>query len=102
MAPSVLNRATRVGPPSPIVIEKLVHRAEGRDDAESRTSSLRLSVLSEDRLQAAVMLAKKDLRRKRQESISRLSVEHPMERSQNTSPQKNNTDHSFQVITKTD
>ncbi|XP_056613620.1 protein moonraker isoform X2 [Triplophysa dalaica] len=97
VAPSVLNRATRVGPPSPILIEKLVHRAEGRDDAESCTSSLRLSVLSEDRLQAAVMLAKKDLRRKRQESISRLSVEHPMERSQNTSPQKNNTDHSFQV-----
>ncbi|KAA0702050.1 Protein moonraker [Triplophysa tibetana] len=97
VAPSVLNRATRVGPPSPIVIEKLVHRAEGRDDAESCTSSLRLSVLSEDRLQAAVMLAKKDLRRKRQESISHLSVEHLLERSQNTSPQKNNTDHSFQV-----
>ncbi|XP_057207914.1 protein moonraker [Triplophysa rosa] len=97
VAPSVLNRATRVGPPSPIMIEKLVHRAKGRDDVDSCTSSLRLSVLSEDRLQAAVMLAKKDLRRKRQESISRMSVEHPLERSQNTSRQKNNMDHSFQV-----
>lgn len=98
VAPSVFNRATRVGPPSPIVIERLVHRAEGRDDVESCTSSLRLSVLSEDRLQAAVRLAKKDLRRKRQESISRLSVEHTLERSQNASPQKTNMDHSFQVI----
>ncbi|XP_026780725.3 protein moonraker isoform X3 [Pangasianodon hypophthalmus] len=71
---NVLNRATRVGPPGPIVIEKLVaHREQQHDAGESCSSSLRLSVLSEDQLQAAVRLAKKDLRRKRQESINSLS-----------------------------
>lgn len=97
VAPSVLNRATRVGHPTSIMIEKLVHRAEGQDDVESCTSSLHLSVLSEEKLQAAVRLARRDLLRKRQESISHSSLDHPWERSQNTSPQKNNMDHSFQV-----
>lgn len=87
-----------MGHPTPIVIEKLVHRAEGQDDVESCTSSVRLSVLSEERLQAAVRLARRDLRRKRQESISHSSLDHPLERSQNTSPQKNNMGYSFQVI----
>ncbi|XP_017550425.1 protein moonraker isoform X6 [Pygocentrus nattereri] len=76
MPSSVLNRATRVGPPAPIVIEKLVPQRERQDDGESCSSSLRLSVLSQDRLQAAVRLAKRDLHRKRQEAInSHLSVE---------------------------
>lgn len=70
---NVLNRATQVGPPGPIVIEKLMTHQEKRDAAESCSSSLRLSVLSEDQLQAAVRLAKKDLRRIRQESINSLS-----------------------------
>lgn len=96
VAPSVYNRATRVRPPSPILIEKLARRTQGQDDVESCTSSLRLSVLSEERLQAAVKLARRDLSRKRQESISRLSLE-PAERSDNTSPQRNNMDDSFQV-----
>ncbi|XP_036418082.1 protein moonraker isoform X3 [Colossoma macropomum] len=76
MPGSVLNRATRAGPPAPIVIEKLIPHRERQDDGESCSSSLRLSVLSEDRLQAAVRLAKRDLHRKRQESInSHLSVD---------------------------
>ncbi|KAI4898730.1 hypothetical protein NFI96_024102 [Prochilodus magdalenae] len=70
MPSSILNRATRVGPPSPIVIEKLVLPKERQDDGESCSSSLHLSVVSEDRLQAALRLAKRDLRRKRQESIN--------------------------------
>ncbi|XP_066520504.1 protein moonraker isoform X2 [Hoplias malabaricus] len=73
MPSSVLNRATRVTPPAPIVIEKLVPRRERQDDGESCNSSLCLSVLSEERLQAAVKLAKRDLRRKRQESMNSLS-----------------------------
>ncbi|XP_073718819.1 protein moonraker isoform X2 [Misgurnus anguillicaudatus] len=96
VAPSVYNRATRVRPPSPILIEKLAHRTQGQDDVESCTSSLRLSVLSEERLQAAVRLARRDLSRKRQESVSRLSLE-PAERSHDTSPQRNSMDHSFQA-----
>ncbi|KAL7831898.1 hypothetical protein AOLI_G00294460 [Acnodon oligacanthus] len=76
MPSSVLNRATRVGLPAPIVIEKLVPQRERQDDGESCSSSLRLSVLSQDRLEAAVRLAKRDVHRKRQEAInSRLSVE---------------------------
>ncbi|KAF5904366.1 protein moonraker isoform X1, partial [Clarias magur] len=70
---SILNRATRAGPPGPIVIEKLVAHWERQEAVESCSSSLRLSVLSEDQLQAAVRLAKKDLHRKRQESIDCLS-----------------------------
>ncbi|XP_056127048.1 protein moonraker isoform X2 [Rhinichthys klamathensis goyatoka] len=97
MAPSVLNRATGVGPPSPIVIEKLIPRLERQDDMESCSSSLRLSVLSEERLQAAVRLARRDLRRKRQESISRSSLE-PAERSQIISPERSNTDYSPHVV----
>ncbi|MCI4385878.1 hypothetical protein PGIGA_G00055740 [Pangasianodon gigas] len=86
---NVLNRATRVGPPGPIVIEKLVSHREQHDAGESCSSSLRLSVLSEDQLQAAVRLAKKDLRRKRQESINSLSHK-TIARS--PSPDKNKTD----------
>ncbi|XP_043115814.1 protein moonraker isoform X2 [Puntigrus tetrazona] len=88
---SVLNRATRVGPPSPIIIEKLKPRTERQDDLESCSSSVRLSVLSEERLQAAVRLARRDLRRKHQETISRLSPE-PAETSHNISSQRRNID----------
>ncbi|XP_016311150.1 protein moonraker isoform X2 [Sinocyclocheilus anshuiensis] len=94
---SVLNRATRVGPPSPIIIEKLIPRTERQGDLESCSSSVRLSVLSEERLQAAVRLARRDLRRKRQESISCLSLE-PAERSQNISPERSNIDYSPHVV----
>ncbi|KAF7700061.1 protein moonraker isoform X2 [Silurus meridionalis] len=72
MPTNVLNRTTRVGPPGPIVIEKLMAHQEKQDAAESCSSSLRLSVLSEDQLQTAVRLAQKDLRRKRQESKNSL------------------------------
>lgn len=64
---------------------------------ESCSSSLRLSVLSEERLQAAVRLARRDLRRKRQESISRSSLE-PVERSQIISPERSNIDYSPHVV----
>uniref|UniRef100_A0A673JFG8 Uncharacterized protein n=1 Tax=Sinocyclocheilus rhinocerous TaxID=307959 RepID=A0A673JFG8_9TELE len=94
---SVLNRATRMGPPSPIIIEKLIPRTERQDDLESCSSSVRLSVLSEERLQAAVRLARRDLRRKRQESISCLSLE-PAERSQNISHERSNIDYSPHVV----
>lgn len=94
MTANVVNRATRVGPPSPIIIEKLIPRAERQDDLESCGSSVRLSVLSEERLQAAVRLARRDLRRKRQESISCLSLE----RSQNISPERSNIDYSPHVV----
>ncbi|XP_052432354.1 protein moonraker isoform X1 [Carassius gibelio] len=89
VAASVLNRATRVGPPSPIIIEKLRPRTERQEDLESCSSSIPLSVLSEERLQAAVRLARRDLRRRHQESISCLSPE-PVETSHNISPQRSN------------
>ncbi|RXN07626.1 moonraker isoform X1 [Labeo rohita] len=97
VTPSVINRATRVGPPSPIIIEKLRPRTERQDDLESCSSSVRLSVLSEERLQAAVRLARRDLRRKHQESISRLSFE-PAETSDNISPERSNIDYNPHVV----
>lgn len=63
------NRETRVCPPAPIVIEKFVQRAQEHTDGDSCGSSLRFSVLSEERLQTAVRLAKRDLRRRRQQSL---------------------------------
>uniref|UniRef100_A0A3P9M173 Si:dkey-243i1.1 n=1 Tax=Oryzias latipes TaxID=8090 RepID=A0A3P9M173_ORYLA len=65
---NAINRATRVGPPAPIVIEKLLPRTEEAENGRSSRSSLGFTALSEERLQAAVKLAKKDLRRRRFES----------------------------------
>ena len=69
MPTSCSNRATRAGPPSPIVIEKLVPRSEEPERPGSSRSSVNFSSLSEERLMAAVRLAKRDLRRRRQESL---------------------------------
>ncbi|CAL8373655.1 unnamed protein product [Gadus morhua 'NCC'] len=63
------NRASRAGPPSPIVIEKLVPRSEEPERPGSSRSSVNFSTLSEERLMAAVRLAKRDLRRRRQETL---------------------------------
>ncbi|KAG9265465.1 protein moonraker, partial [Astyanax mexicanus] len=86
MPSSIFNRASSVGPPVPIVIEKLVSVRQRQDEVESCSSSLRLSVLSEERLQAAVRLAKKDLQRKRQQDELSLS---PSPLSRETSPTQN-------------
>lgn len=71
------------------MIEKLTPYQEQQVVGESCSSSLRLSVLSEDQLQTAVRLAKKDLRRKRQESINSLSYE---TRPRSLSPDKSKMD----------
>ncbi|XP_061829194.1 protein moonraker isoform X2 [Nerophis lumbriciformis] len=59
------NRATVVGPPCPIVIEKLLPLSGELQKADSIGSLLSFSSLSEEKLQAAVNLAKRDLRRQR-------------------------------------
>lgn len=66
---STNNRATRIDPPAPIVIERLLPLSEQRDYGDSTRSSISFTTLSEERLQAAVKLAKKDLRRRRLESL---------------------------------
>uniref|UniRef100_A0A3B3UR09 KIAA0753 ortholog n=1 Tax=Poecilia latipinna TaxID=48699 RepID=A0A3B3UR09_9TELE len=76
---SVVNRATRVGPPAPIVIERLLPRLEMRestDSLRSSRSSRSFTVLSEERLQAAVKLAKRDLRRRHLGSLAKTSPKH--------------------------
>uniref|UniRef100_A0A672KM76 Uncharacterized protein n=1 Tax=Sinocyclocheilus grahami TaxID=75366 RepID=A0A672KM76_SINGR len=78
-------------------MSKRIHRTERQDDLESCSSSVSLSVLSEERLQAAIRLARRDLHRKHQESISRLSLE-PAERSQNNSPERSNIDYSPRAV----
>ncbi|XP_054901700.1 protein moonraker isoform X2 [Poeciliopsis prolifica] len=75
---SVVNRATRVGPPAPIVIERLLPRPEMRESPDSLRS---FSVLSEERLQAAVKLAKRDLRRRNLGSLAKTSPKHLQEAS---------------------
>lgn len=69
IAASASNRATRVDPPAPIVIERLLPLSEQRDRVDSTRSSISFTTLSEERLQAAVKLAKRDLRRRHFESL---------------------------------
>ncbi|KAF7666795.1 hypothetical protein LDENG_00091700 [Lucifuga dentata] len=64
MPACVCNRATRVGPPAPIVIEKLLPLSEEQENVDSTRSSISFTTLSEETLRAAVKLAKRDLRRK--------------------------------------
>ncbi|XP_050921588.1 protein moonraker isoform X16 [Lates calcarifer] len=66
---SASNRATYVRLPAPIVIEKLLPLSEERENANSTRSSISFTALSEERLQAAVKLAKRDLRRRHLESL---------------------------------
>ncbi|XP_069766246.1 protein moonraker isoform X2 [Narcine bancroftii] len=63
---AVSNLAVKFTNPRPIIIEKLQqpHEKQVQDDAQSLCSSLRFSVVSEDRLNMAVQLAKRDLRKK--------------------------------------
>ncbi|XP_061683178.1 protein moonraker [Syngnathoides biaculeatus] len=81
---SVRNRATAVGPPAAIVIEKLrpLPPADRQKEAEGGVkSSLGFSSLSEERLQAAVDLVKRDLRRSRFQAMCRSSADPPEEAS---------------------
>ncbi|KAK9521055.1 hypothetical protein VZT92_020894 [Zoarces viviparus] len=71
---STSNRATHVYPPAPIVIERLLPPpppSEERENVESARSSISFTALSEERLQAAVRLAKRDMRRRRLESLTK-------------------------------
>ncbi|XP_072248325.1 protein moonraker isoform X2 [Leuresthes tenuis] len=79
--PSVINRATHVGPPAPIVIERLLPCSEVHESVDSIRSSLNLTTLSEERLQAAVKLAKRDLRRRRLESQKKITAKPSQEAS---------------------
>ncbi|XP_038550629.1 protein moonraker-like isoform X2 [Micropterus salmoides] len=68
---SASNRATHVRLPAPIVIERLLPRSEERENVDSPRSSISFTTLSEERLRAAVELAKRDLRRRRLESVAK-------------------------------
>lgn len=53
------------------MIEKLLPVPEGQKKVGSPRSSISFSTLSEERMQAAVKLAKRDLRRRRFESLNK-------------------------------
>ncbi|XP_061538595.1 LOW QUALITY PROTEIN: protein moonraker [Phycodurus eques] len=75
---SFRNRATAVGPPAAIVIEKLLPLPPGerqKDADGSVKSSVSFSSLSEEKLQAAVDLVKRDLRRSRFQAMCRSSAD---------------------------
>ncbi|XP_036817307.1 protein moonraker isoform X7 [Oncorhynchus mykiss] len=95
MPANAYNRATQVGPPAPIVIEKLMPWVEKRDDLDSTCSSLCFSALSEERLLAAVRLAKRDLRKRRQESLNSSPIRPQPEE---TTPIKNNVEQPLQLF----
>ncbi|XP_056139948.1 protein moonraker [Lampris incognitus] len=75
------NRATHVCLPAPIVIEKLIPQFEEQENVSSNRSSLSFSALSEERLLAAVKLAKRDLRRRHHESLKSSLVKTSQEKS---------------------
>lgn len=64
---SARNRASHVRLPAPIVIERLRPQppSEDRENIKSPGSSISFTALSEERLQAAVKLAKRDMRHRR-------------------------------------
>ncbi|XP_055751662.1 protein moonraker isoform X5 [Salvelinus fontinalis] len=97
MPANAYNRATQVGPPAPIVIEKLMPWVEKRDDLDSTCSSLCFSALSEERLLAAVRLVKRDLRKRRQESLNSYPIRPQPEE---TTPIKNNVEQQKGVVPK--
>ncbi|XP_028429488.1 protein moonraker isoform X2 [Perca flavescens] len=66
---STSNRATHICQPAPIVIERLLPLSEEREKGGSTRSSISFTTLSEERLRAAVQLAKRDVRRRRLESL---------------------------------
>ncbi|CAJ1065202.1 protein moonraker isoform X7 [Xyrichtys novacula] len=68
---NTINRATHVHPPAPIVIERLLPLSEEHERANSTRSSISFTAVSEERLQAAVQLAKRDLRRRRLKSLTK-------------------------------
>uniref|UniRef100_A0A8C2XFC4 Uncharacterized protein n=1 Tax=Cyclopterus lumpus TaxID=8103 RepID=A0A8C2XFC4_CYCLU len=102
---STSNRATHVCPPTPIVIERLLPPSEEREKVESTRSSISFTTLSEERLGAAVRLAKRDLRRRRFESLTKSPAKPSQEasfnetsdvellqtKSKTSSPKKNST-----------
>uniref|UniRef100_UPI00398EDC72 protein moonraker isoform X2 n=1 Tax=Pristiophorus japonicus TaxID=55135 RepID=UPI00398EDC72 len=63
---TVSNLAVKFMDPRPIVIEKLCQPCEQqvRDDSQSMRSSVQFSAVSEDKLNEAVQMAKRDLRKK--------------------------------------
>ncbi|XP_072099161.1 protein moonraker isoform X2 [Mobula birostris] len=66
---AVSNLAVKFTNPRPIVIEKLQqpYQQQVRDDVQSVRSSMQFSAVSEDRLNVAIQLAKRDLRKKHRE-----------------------------------
>ncbi|KAM9359559.1 protein moonraker [Symphorus nematophorus] len=78
---SAVNRATHVRPPAPIMIERLLPLSEERRNVDSARSSISFTTLSEERLQAAVQLAKRDLRRRRLQSLTKSPPKPPQDAS---------------------
>ncbi|XP_005987557.1 protein moonraker [Latimeria chalumnae] len=86
------NLAVRFSNPPPIVIEKLSHSHDQKkqdedDDARSSRSSIAFSVVSEDRLNFAIQMAKRDIRRHRLEEQVKEYV-HKLDQSKSKSGQE--------------
>lgn len=77
------NRASHVRLPTPIVIERLrpLPQSENQENIKSPGSSISFTALSEERLQAAVKLAKRDMRHRRHKLLPKSPDRTPQETS---------------------
>ncbi|XP_072320452.1 protein moonraker [Eucyclogobius newberryi] len=71
---STRKRATHIDPPTAIVIEKLLPLPEEHTFEDHSKSSISFTTLSEEQLNAAVKLAKRDLRRRRLDSLNKATL----------------------------
>ncbi|XP_051891222.1 protein moonraker isoform X2 [Pristis pectinata] len=84
---AVSNLAVKFTNPHPIVIEKLRQPCEQQvqDDVQSLRSSMQFSAVSEDRLNVAIQLAKRDLRKKHlEEQVKDYLYKHEKDQLQNS------------------
>ncbi|XP_034041231.1 protein moonraker isoform X2 [Thalassophryne amazonica] len=71
---NMLTSVTCDNPPAAVIIEKLLRKSDKQQNTNRPMSNIKFTIISEERMQAAVTLAKRDLRRWRLEAVKKSSV----------------------------